>query len=168
MLRTTSRVNIMTSTNTTITPLVPNDEISICAEIFSTTEPWITFGMDTNHFMKMLSNPLNEVYTLKVEHVIAGVIIIQMQGPFPGYIKSIVIDKKWEGNGYGRQLLEFSEQRIFKDSPNVFLCVSSFNDKAIPFYQKLGYEKVGELENYLIVGESEIIMRKTLGPVLGY
>jgi ribosomal protein S18 acetylase RimI-like enzyme len=68
----------------------------------------------------------------------------------------------------GRQLVLFAEQRIFRDSPNVFLCVSSFNTDAQRFYEQLGYERVGVIENYLVAGHDEYLMRKTLGPVAGY
>ncbi len=54
---------------------------------------------------------------------------------------------------------------IFSLSPNVFLCVSSFNKKAQNFYQKLGYKKVGVIIDYLVEGYDEILMRKTVGPI---
>jgi len=60
--------------------------------------------------------------------------------------------------------VEWAEARIFRDSPNVFMCVSSFNANAFRLYQRLGYEVVGELRDYLVRGHSEILLRKTRGP----
>ena len=65
-------------------------------------------------------------------------------------------------------LMRFAEERIFRDSPNVYLCVSSFNESAQRFYRRIGYEVVGELKELLIRGHSEILMRKTTGPVLEF
>jgi ribosomal protein S18 acetylase RimI-like enzyme len=48
------------------------------------------------------------------------------------------------------------------------LSVSSFNHRAQKFYERLGYRRVGELENFLVAGQSEILMRKTLGPLLDF
>ena len=158
----------MNTARTAIVPINLTEDLEVCATIFSTSEPWVTLGMDTSHFHKILSDPLSEIYVLKVEAEIAGVIVLQMQGPFPGYVKSIVIDEKWAGKGYGRVLLAFAEERVFKDSPNMFLCVSSFNKTAQPFYQKMGYHVIGEIEDYLVTGLSEILMRKTKGPVMEY
>lgn len=59
--------------------------------------------------------------------------------------------------------MEFAEQRIFRDSPNVFICVSSFNDAARRLYERLGYQKVGELRDLIVPGASEHLMRKTTG-----
>jgi len=60
--------------------------------------------------------------------------------------------------------MRFVEQRILRDTPNVFLCVSSFNDGAQRFYGRLGYEVVGELRDLIVPGHAEILMRKTTGP----
>ena len=68
----------------------------------------------------------------------------------------------------GTQLVEFAEQQIFRESPNVFLCVSAFNARARQFYARLGYESIGELKDYVVAGQSEILMRKTIGPRNGY
>jgi RimJ/RimL family protein N-acetyltransferase len=48
----------------------------------------------------------------------------------------------------------------------VFLCVSSFNERARALYEQLGYETVGELRDYVVRGQSEWLMRKTLGPIM--
>ena len=56
----------------------------------------------------------------------------------------------------------------FRESPNVFLCVSSFNKEAQRLYKRLGYRKVGELKDYVVKGHSEFLMRKSIGPIMGY
>jgi ribosomal protein S18 acetylase RimI-like enzyme len=64
--------------------------------------------------------------------------------------------------------MDFAEKRVFRDSPNIFLCVSSFNEGARRLYERLGYTPVGELEDYLVAGHAEILMRKTIGPLEGF
>jgi hypothetical protein len=48
------------------------------------------------------------------------------------------------------------------------MCVSSFNHDARRLYQRLGYQAVGELIDYIVRGHSEILLRKTLGPLTGF
>ena len=62
-------------------------------------------------------------------------------------------------------LVIFAEQRILKESPNVFMCVSSFNHGARRLYERQGYKMVGELTDYIVEGYSEILLRKTRGPL---
>ena len=59
----------------------------------------------------------------------------------------------------------FAETRIFSRHPNVFLCVSAFNAGARRLYERLGYATVGELTDFLAAGQSEILLRKSLGPI---
>ena len=94
-----------------------------------------------------------------------GFIIVNMQGPFPGYIQTVCVAAEERGRGLGARLVAFAEERIFRESPNVFLCVSSFNPGARRLYERLGYAVVGELTDYIVRGHSEILMRKSIGPL---
>ena len=82
--------------------------------------------------------------------------------------RPILVHPDRRGRGLGSKLVEFAEQRIRRESPNVFLCVSSFNHGARRLYARLGYQTIGELTDYIVPGHSEILLRKTLGPLTGY
>jgi ribosomal protein S18 acetylase RimI-like enzyme len=100
-----------------------------------------------------------------VEEQIAGFTILNMHGGFIGYVQTLCVAPEWRNRGIGSKLMAFAEQRIFKETPNVFICVSSFNPKALKLYRRLGYEVVGELEDYIVAGHSEILLRKTISPL---
>jgi ribosomal protein S18 acetylase RimI-like enzyme len=91
-----------------------------------------------------------------------------MTGAFVGYIQTICIHPDHRGQGLGSRLVEFAEQRILRDAPNVFMCVSAFNRDARRLYERLGYRVVGELTDYIVRGHSEILLRKTSGPLTGF
>jgi ribosomal protein S18 acetylase RimI-like enzyme len=55
-------------------------------------------------------------------------------------------------------------ERIFRESPTVFLCVSNFNTGARRLYERLGYEVVGSLRDFLVAGRAEVLLRKSRGP----
>jgi len=88
-----------------------------------------------------------------------------MTGALVGYIQTVCIDARVRGQGLGSSLLEFAERRILRVSPNIFMCVSSFNEGARRLYDRLGYKVVGELTDYIVEGHSEILLRKTVGPI---
>jgi ribosomal protein S18 acetylase RimI-like enzyme len=48
------------------------------------------------------------------------------------------------------------------------MCVSSFNTDAQRLYERLGYQRIGELTDYIVAGQSEILLRKTIGPLTGF
>ena len=130
------------------------------------SEPWITLGMSKDHVIRTFNDPLNEVYAAYIKDEIVGTMVVQTKGALSGYLKSIAVKPGWRGKKLGENMMAFIEKKIFSTSANLFLCVSSFNPQAQRFYAKLGYEKIGVLENYLVEGHDEILMRKTIAPIL--
>lgn len=130
----------------------------------SSSEPWLTLKRDFDESLVVLTDPSKEIYVAEIDDALAGFIILDMKGAFVGYIKTVCVFPQWRSHGLGSQLIKFAEDRIFRETPNVFMCVSSFNKKAFELYQRLGYEKIGELKDFIVTGCSEIILRKTIGP----
>jgi ribosomal-protein-alanine N-acetyltransferase len=139
-----------------------------CALMMSKTDPWITLEMNYELCLKAFEGECKETYIVEIENVIAGFVIIQTVGTFSGYIQTICIDKAYRGRGIGKKLLQFCEERILKFSPNVFICVSSFNSGAIKLYYEFGFKLIGEMENFVKEGFTELLLRKTVGPRVGY
>jgi [ribosomal protein S18]-alanine N-acetyltransferase len=148
-----------------IRPLANDEEAVRCAAMMAASEPWITLGRDVRASMDILRNPDREIYVAE-DGGIAGFIILNMRGAFIGYIQTICVAPERRSGKVGSRLVAFAEERIFRETSNVFLCVSSFNPRARALYERLGYELVGELKDYLIEGASELLMRKTRGPLL--
>jgi [ribosomal protein S18]-alanine N-acetyltransferase len=148
-----------------IRPLAGVAEVRRCAEMMCSTEPWITIGRTFDESLALVQDPTREVYVAEHDGVVRGFMILNMRGAFIGYIQTVCVDANARGSGLGTRLVEFAERRIFTETPNVFLCVSSFNPRARKLYERLGYELIGELTDYLIRGESEFLMRKTIGPL---
>jgi ribosomal protein S18 acetylase RimI-like enzyme len=134
-----------------------------CARLMATSEPWVTLGRSYAASLAIIREPGKEVYVAYADDGLAGFLIIDMHGAFRGYIQTVCVAPACRGQGIGSRLVEWAEARIFRDSPNVFMCVSSFNEGAFRLYQRLGYEVVGELRDYLVRGHAEILLRKTRG-----
>ena len=135
------------------------------AATMAASEPWITLATGYERSLKLLRNDTRERYLAMASGEPAGFLVISMQGAFVGYIQLVGVAPALRGRGVGAALIAFAEQRIFRDTPNVFICVSAFNSQAQGFYAKLGYRRIGELEDFIIAGHSEILLRKTTGPL---
>lgn len=151
-----------------IRPLQDAEETRACAELMAQSEPWITLRRDFEQSLNFLSDRTREFYVAHVGEILAGLVAVNMRGAFIGYIQALVVAPAWRSKGVGAQLMQFAEERIFRESPNVFLCVSGFNPRAQQFYHRLGYERIGELKDYVIAGSSEFLMRKSIGPRVGF
>ena len=142
------------------------EEKTACADIMAGSEPWTTLGIYMDHIMDILRNPLHEVFAAYVKEEIVGTMVIHTKGAFPAYLKSIAIKPSWRDQNVGEQMMDHIENEIFSTYKNLFLCVSSFNLEAQDFFLKLGYEQIGELKDYLVEDHDEILMRKTIAPLL--
>jgi len=143
-------------------------DLKTCALFMAATEPWITLGRDYKACLSSVKAPLREVYAAKEQGKAAGFIVLQMTGTFRGYIQTVCVGPEARGRGIGTLLVRFAEKRIFTESPNVFMCVSSFNKGAQRLYKRLGYKKTGLLKDFIIRGYDEVLLRKTRGPFVGF
>jgi ribosomal protein S18 acetylase RimI-like enzyme len=146
-------------------PLTDPAEADICAQMMSDSDPWRTLGRDVATSRGAIFSPEKETYLAVVDGMLAGFITLNMHGAFVGYIQSICVAPTGRGQGVGTALIAYAETRIFRDSPNVFMCVSDFNPDAQRLYERLGYQVIGELRDYLVPGHAEILLRKTIGPL---
>jgi ribosomal protein S18 acetylase RimI-like enzyme len=143
-------------------------EAAECARWMARSEPWVTLGRGVESALKLLAIPTKDAWVAEDAQGLQGLIVLDLSGPLPGYIQAICVRPESRGRGIGSELIRFAEQRVFEHSPNLFLCVSSFNRSARRFYAQLGYEVVGALKDFLVAGHDEILLRKTLGPWTDY
>jgi [ribosomal protein S18]-alanine N-acetyltransferase len=136
-----------------------------CARMMASSEPWITLGRDYEASLALLERLDREAWVAVTDGAVAGFVVLVMAGAFTGYIQTVCVAAARRGSGIGTRLVRHAEERIFRESPNVFLCVSSFNPGARRLYERLGYTLVGELTDYLVAGHSEWLYRKTIGPI---
>jgi ribosomal protein S18 acetylase RimI-like enzyme len=151
-----------------IRPLADDTEAEFCARMMKLSEPWLSLGTGFRALFDLMRNPARERYVASLDNRIAGFVAINMSGTLAGYIQTICVAPGNRAAGIGRLLMAHAETRIFRDTPNVFLMVSDFNFTARRFYERLGYRTIGEIPEFLVAGHSEILMRKTRGPLREY
>jgi len=133
-----------------------------CARLMAGSEPWITLHRDLEQSRTALCRPGGELFVARECGRPVGFILINPYG-FAGspYITSVAVAEDARGKGIGAQLLAFAEKHM-AGRRFIFLCVSSFNHRARELYYRLGYERVGEIPNYIIEGHSELLLCKKL------
>lgn len=136
-----------------------------CATIMASSEPWLTLGRSYDEIRARLNRSDREVYAAFSGDTLLGFVVVLMTGAFVGYVQTIAVKVDARNRGVGSTLLAFAEERIWRESPNVFICVSSFNPRARALYERRGYGVVGELFDFIVRGHSEILLRKTIGPI---
>jgi [ribosomal protein S18]-alanine N-acetyltransferase len=148
-----------------IRPLETREEAEACARMMAETEPWITLRRDYEACLRVVLDETRERYVAYESGRLAGLLILNVKGSFVGYIQTVCAAPELRGKGVGTALVAFAEERIFREFRNVFICVSDFNPGARRLYERLGFELVGELRDYVVAGHSELLLRKTRGPL---
>ncbi len=148
-----------------IRPLASDVEAQWCARLMSSSEPWVTLGRSYQESLERMRDETREPYVALLGSVLAGFLVLNMKGAFVGYIQSVCVSPEFRNRGIGTKLVEHAEKRIFPELPNVFICVSSFNHEARKLYEQMGYKMVGVLMDYIVRGHSELLLRKTIGPI---
>jgi [ribosomal protein S18]-alanine N-acetyltransferase len=149
-------------------PVVGDAEARACATIMATTDPWLTLGRGFDECLAAMRDPSYEAYVATIGGQILGFVLLTLHGTFSGYIKSVAVVADWRSKGLGTKLLAFAEERIFRERPNVFVCASSFNPRARALYERLGYEAVGVIRDFIVRGHDEVLFRKTIGPLTAF
>lgn len=154
--------NISEKCNYVISKTQDIKDFEQCATIMSSTDPWIKLDYYYEKCLKAIQEPLKEIYVVRKDSQIIAFTVIVIAGAFKGYVQTLCVARDFRNLGFGTILLKHVEERIFKEFPNVFICVSSFNDRAHKLYNSLGYEDIGLLKDYVIQGHSEYLLRKTI------
>lgn len=148
-----------------IRPIASAAEEERCAAMMAMSDPWITYGRTYDACLNTVRQTNQEVYVAMEHDEVRGFVMLMMQGALVGYIRVLCVDPDTRSKGLGTQLVAFAEERILRETPNVFLFVSEFNTRARALYERLGYEKVAEMRDYIQRGYAEVLMRKTVGPL---
>lgn len=146
-----------------VTAAVP-DEYEWCAAMMASSEPWTTLDRDLDSCRDALNRPGTELFvaTTGTNERPVGFLLLAAYGLAGSpYIAGITVAAPMRGRGIGSELLRFAEKH-FAGRHHLFLLVSSFNLKAQRLYLRQGYERIGELKDYCVPGQSELIFHKGL------
>lgn len=81
----------------------------------------------------------------------------------PPSLSAIAVSEDYRGNGFGKLLLEESENHLAeKGFSKMELRVRKGNDTAIGLYEDNGFEKTGTIEGYYSDGDTAIVMSTSL------
>jgi ribosomal protein S18 acetylase RimI-like enzyme len=76
------------------------------------------------------------------------------------YLRLLVVAAQAAGTGAGTALMDAVERDAFAQAADLFLLVTRDNAGARRFYERRGFEAVGELHGYAAPGVDEVVMRK--------
>ena len=144
-----------------------SEDIALCTTWMAGSEPWKTLGFTAARCERALQREgLEKWLAVGEDGTPVGFALLNFSGAFVGYLQLLCVAAEHRDKGVGSALLTFVEAHVFARHANFFLCVSDFNVGAQRLYARHGFTVVGRLDDYLLPGHVELLLRKTRGPIL--
>jgi len=152
----------MTPDDISIEPAT-DDELEWAARLMASSEPWITLRRNIDATRPFFRAADSQVYIAHTEGKPCGFLVVRPRGVINSpYIASLAVADGYRSRGIGSHLMHFAEEKFRADAKHLFICVSSFNTRARQLYERLGYTAVATLQDQIIDGAAEILLRKRL------
>ena len=141
------------------------EDIEACARLMAESPLWQRYGVSEASAARRFEGGLaqqEQIAVAEVDAKAAGFIWYSARGAFnlSGYVMLIGVAAEQRSRGVGRALMDHAEGALFRETQDIFLLVSDFNEDAQRFYQRLGYRPVGAIPDYILPGVAELIYHK--------
>jgi len=146
------------------------DDIGVLANLMVATPLWQRYGVTVASATARLHQGFTQNATIAVAETqsatgqpqLGGFIWYVTHGAFQrgGYVLLIGVQPTLRSQGIGAALMHHAEQAMYAEVASIFLLVSDFNAAAQRFYQRLGYQRVGAIPDFVLPGVSELIFYK--------
>ena len=136
----------------------------MAVEMISTSEPWASRHETPEEFRQWLEQSVGQIFIAESDEQPAGLVAF-IPGPVlanGGCIQLLVVRGDSRREGIGRQLMGFAERKVARQGANIYASVPGTSTAAQQFFERLGYEKVGEVPDLAKPGEAEWLLRKKL------
>lgn len=142
-------------------------EIARLAEQLAGIDPWLRLGYAKEGIERYLHDPEPSPrrLALVVDGEMAGVISLRYPWLKGVYVEMFAVLPEAQGKRLGSHALAWIETEYRERTGNIWLLVSAFNDKAKGFYGANGFIPIGEIKDFLMEGEDEVLMRKVICPI---
>jgi diamine N-acetyltransferase len=125
--------------------------------------PWAVMNYPAHVMARFLSTADGCVsrYAVEIGGEQLGAVSVRspwLKGP---YLELLALLPVAQGQGVGSAILAWLEQEALEHgSRNLWVCASSFNRRALRFYERHGFEQAATLPGLVADGYEEILLRK--------
>jgi [ribosomal protein S18]-alanine N-acetyltransferase len=143
--------------------LAAGDDFDWAARLMADSDPWITLGRGYDACLAACTIPTDVLEIAWRAGRRCGFVLVRPRGVAGApYIVSIAVPGDARSGGVGAALLAHVEAAYRGRADHLFLCVSSFNQRARRFYDRHGFDEVGRFRDFIIPGADEILLHKRL------
>ena len=94
----------------------------------------------------------------------AGIVVVQDGFLLGGFVSLLAVRPEARGKGIGQALMEHVAAQVFRSRAWLFVSCDAANARALSFYRKLGFTRVGRLPDLVKPKRVELLLRKGRPP----
>ena len=135
------------------------------AAAMTAIDPWRRLGTDRDALAAFLTadDPHCCRRAIQIDGAAAGVVAVRSPWLYGPYLSLLAVLPPRQGNGVGARVLDWlATEAVAGGNRNVWVCTSSFNARAQAFYAAHGFVRVGVLDDLLVDGVGEVLLRRRL------
>jgi ribosomal protein S18 acetylase RimI-like enzyme len=128
-------------------------------------EPWRSLGYEAARLGRYLGRMAKEreVWMARTpgrRGAPMGLVVVQDGFLLGAFVSLLAVRPEDSGKGVGRALMEHVAQQVFARRPWLFVSCDAENRRALAFYRKLGFQRVGRLPDLIKPKRDEILLRR--------
>jgi GNAT superfamily N-acetyltransferase len=143
------------------------DEALHIGGLLACRDPWARLGIDADTIARQFvpGSPAAYPFAIRSGGCVVGGVLVRHPWLLGPYLNLVGIHPSARRKGIGAAVLGWLEGEAQRaGTRNIWLCVSAFNADAQHFYRRHGYREVATLDDLVVPGEDEVLMRKRLEP----
>ena len=125
--------------------------------------PWSVMEYPAKSMARYLGDSQNGArrFRIEVDGEDGGAVSIRHPWLKGFYLEFLAVPPEFQNQGVGAGILGWFEQKALRqEARNLWVCASSFNARALLFYERQGFRGVAALPSLVVDGYDEILLRK--------
>ncbi|MBU0656313.1 MAG: GNAT family N-acetyltransferase [Gammaproteobacteria bacterium] len=151
-----------------LAPVLPEESEWIAGQLVGMT-PWRELGYQADTLRNYLlgSQTGFQALCLHVEGSPAGIITLRSPWLRGTLLELLAVLPEFQQQGLGKWLMQWLQANARdKNQRNLWTLVSAFNTPAIRFYQSQGFTTIGQLDDFIVNGQHELLLRYIIEPII--
>lgn len=145
---------------------LPPDAVPALADAFAAMLPWKAYPFTASQLRAYLAKgePGAPRYLVTVNGAAAGAMGLRLEWLRGPYLQFLGILPAFQGRGLGAAVLGWMEREArAAGQRNLWVAASDFNLDALRFYTRAGFVAAARIDDLVLDGRTEILLRKRLG-----
>jgi len=144
---------------------LPVAEATALGEAFAAIDPWASYPYPASGLAAYFSQGDNSapVFAVQIAEATVGVVGLRLNWLRGPYLQFLGFLPEHQSLGLGSLVLDWIETQTRRAGhSNVFVAASDFNEAALRFYERHGFERAGLLKGLVREDRDEILLHKKL------